>query len=244
MPALYIATPIDALESVWTSDTWDGSVTGPSRQLLRRMVAFARSSLAVLADMSQQPTLRALEEGGDDLAVDPKALFRTPTGDYDLLIHLKPEACPRVGQHVDYAVPEEPAGVPRKRKYKNLSAMEGERALPMVDHDPVVLFLAELRARFGHLGLFFANYVGGDVIGMALDPAVKAAHALRPQAAMDSEPLVAEGDGSGPTAAPQGKRGKEEPVDPVQQVRLNVHAVAADCQVLGRGLVDRVEVRV
>jgi len=120
LPALYIATPLDSLQSVWTAGGWDSQAVagGPSRQILQRMVALARSSLVVLARLVQSPSLASLESGeGDDVGMDARALFRTPTGEYDLLIYLKPQACPRIQQHVDYKPPVQAETLaPRKRK--------------------------------------------------------------------------------------------------------------------------------
>jgi len=80
----------------------------------------------------------------------------------------------------------------------------------MVDFDPVPLLVDELQSRFGHLGLFFCNYLGGDLIGMALDPAVKAPRPLRPQAAMDSMPVLSAEEAADATPGPpaSGKRSK------------------------------------
>ena len=42
----------------------------------------------------------------------------------------------------------------------------------LVGFDPVALFIEQLESRFGHLGLFFADFYGGEVIAAKWDPEV------------------------------------------------------------------------
>ena len=76
-PALFVATPHDPESATWTNER-------PTPPELRRLVAYARSSAALL---SQQ-----IAGLSDDARWH--SLFRTPLGAYDFLILLRTEALP------------------------------------------------------------------------------------------------------------------------------------------------------
>ena len=45
--------------------------------------------------------------------------------------------------------------------------------LPVIDFDPVALYVNELRSAFEHMALFFYDNLGGEVIGVLWKPITK-----------------------------------------------------------------------
>jgi hypothetical protein len=60
----------------------------------------------------------------------------------------------------------------KKRKFKNEELAKA--ALPsLIDFDPAVLLLEDLRHAYGHAALFFHDRLGGSNIGIVWNPAVR-----------------------------------------------------------------------
>ena len=159
-PAMTILTPWDKHRSIWTK-------AGPSPPLLRRMVVFARETEKLLK--AHVAAGASLDFGG---LPDAKQLFRTSLADYDVLIRLKHSELPRVGERIDHHVEVEQSK--KKRTYKNLEGAKKKVAdtLPLVDHDPVILYIKDLQQHYGHTATFFYDQLGGDTIGVVWDPQV------------------------------------------------------------------------
>ncbi|NXI88521.1 NOL6 protein, partial [Rhipidura dahli] len=138
LPVMFLATPKDQWSSMWTRER-------PSAQILQRLVLLASESLRALEEQLMVPL-------SDQ---DVKMVFRPPLDFYDVLIHLNPSQIPRHLESVDRPVKSVSRGV-----VKNSSAVN--ILFPVVDYDPVQLYLQELRVtdrmccrslRFSFLGL-------------------------------------------------------------------------------------------
>lgn len=107
------------------------------------MVAYAQQSYRILRELIENPFTAEAKW---------RALFVTPLTPYDVLIHL------------ESAVGAKGAS----SKYKNLQLPTKQPVY--VGLDLVENYLSELRARFGHLALFFHNALEGRVIGVVWKP--------------------------------------------------------------------------
>ncbi|KAI4493829.1 hypothetical protein M0804_002005 [Polistes exclamans] len=145
LPPLFISTPYDQKESLWTKKA-------PSVLILNRICLLARESLKLF---EQQFNTRTM--------LDCKALFRSPISEYDCLIHLKPLLNPRRLQGVDL---DEKYPVVEWHPYKPHSLQK----IPVIDFDPIQCFLKELRDGYSKFALFFHDTYGGMVIGVLLKP--------------------------------------------------------------------------
>ncbi|KAM7416491.1 hypothetical protein PAMA_018513 [Pampus argenteus] len=147
LPVMFIATPKDKKLSMWTK-------RAPSVQMLQRVVMVAAESLKVLEHQ--------LMDGGQ--IQDVRVVMRPPLDAYDVLIHLDPKQVPLLSQAVD------PPAVNFGRGVITGSVAPSGGALPVIDYNPVSLYLAELRDAFGHLALFFCDPYGGAVIAVLWKP--------------------------------------------------------------------------
>ncbi|KAI4898333.1 hypothetical protein NFI96_024564 [Prochilodus magdalenae] len=199
LPVMFIATPNDKKVSIWTKE-------GPSVQILQRVVTVAAESLRVLeaqlVDSSQKQ--------------DVRVVFRPPLDAYDVLIHLRSKQVPLAERAVDAHSAVVSRGI-----------MDGEvrssgGSFPVVDFDPVKLYLSELRDAFGDLALFFCDPYGGTVIAVLWNPT-----AFQPQ----------------PFKASSMNARKVELIKGKAMTVPNVEAIVQDFQIIGEGLVHRVELR-
>jgi hypothetical protein len=121
----------------------------------------------------------------------------------------------------------------------------------LVGFAPTPLLLQLLESRFGMVGVFCADYIGGAVIAVKLKPAVlragalvaEQAHVMRP--AVETPPVGAKRRGKRSAGgASKGKRRADgEEAGDVLKTEFDWEAVAADILSLGAGLVERVEWR-
>uniref|UniRef100_A0A8C2G045 Nucleolar protein 6 n=1 Tax=Cyprinus carpio TaxID=7962 RepID=A0A8C2G045_CYPCA len=95
-------------------------------------------------------------------------------------------------------------------------------ALPVIDYDPVRLYLSELRDAFGDLALFFYDPYGGTVIAVLWKPN-----------AFEPKPFK--------TSLMNARRVKVN--DDVATTVPNVEAILQDFRIIGEGLVKRLELR-
>ena len=88
------------------------------------------------------------------------ALFRPDTSVYDVLIHLDGAAIPMRYAAVNTGTGRGPAVVRapwlQTTGFKN---MDDDASL-LLGFDPVACYLADVEARYGHLGLFFHDSLG------------------------------------------------------------------------------------
>ncbi|XP_078047957.1 nucleolar protein 6 Mat89Ba [Augochlora pura] len=145
LPPLFISTPYDQKRSLWTKKA-------PTILVLNRITALARQSLKLFEDQLCK-----------EVFLDVKPLFRPALTEYDCLIHLKPDMVPRIRQAIDI-IEEYP--VFDLHPYKEHSAQK----IPIVNFDPVQLFLKDLRNGYDEFALFFHDTYGGTVIGVLFKP--------------------------------------------------------------------------
>ncbi|KAM4753887.1 LOW QUALITY PROTEIN: nucleolar protein 6 [Cyanocitta cristata] len=198
LPVMFLATPKDQWSSMWTRER-------PSAQILQRLVLLASESLRVLEEQLMDPL-------SDQ---DMKMVFRPPLDFYDVLIHLNPNQIPRHLESVDRPVKSVSRGV-----VKNSSAVN--ILFPVVDYDPVQLYLQELRDAFDDLALFFYDKHGGEVIAVLWKPL-----SFQPQ----------------PFKVASMKGRKVTTLNNELVCVPNVEAILEDFEILGEGLVKTVEAR-
>ncbi|KAG7481304.1 hypothetical protein MATL_G00065380 [Megalops atlanticus] len=147
LPVMFIATPKDKKLSIWTK-------SGPSVQMLQRLIVVAAESLRVLEKQLMDPSQTQ----------DVRVALRPPLDAYDVLIHLNPKQVPLLTQAVD------PPHATFSRGTMPGSVPSCGGALPVIDFNPVGRYLAELRDAFGDLALFFCDPYGGTVIAVLWKP--------------------------------------------------------------------------
>jgi len=153
LPAIFICTPEDKASSIWTKNLAPVTVN--------RSKVIATKTLAVLEE-----TL--LHEGkkydGHEtcLKEDIRGIFRHDDSRYSVIIRLKKEMNPRRTEQLDSQTP---------LKFTEYSKTPKE-FMPIVDFDPVQVYLQELRDTFGHLALFLHNNYGGSYIAVVWKPEV------------------------------------------------------------------------
>uniref|UniRef100_A0A4W4G174 Nucleolar protein 6 n=1 Tax=Electrophorus electricus TaxID=8005 RepID=A0A4W4G174_ELEEL len=198
LPVMFIATPNDETASVWTKE-------GPSVQMLQRIVTVAAKSLHVLETQFMDPSQKQ----------DIRVVFRPPLDIYDVLIHLRPKQVPLMGQSVDPKFTKLPRGA------REEEAVSSGGAFPVVDFDPVKLYLSELKDAFGDVALFFYDPHGGTVIAVLWKP--KTFHPQPFKTSLMNARQVNVTDAA--TTVP------------------NVEAIVRDFHVMGEGLVNKVELK-
>uniref|UniRef100_A0A1A8RC09 Nucleolar protein 6 n=1 Tax=Nothobranchius pienaari TaxID=704102 RepID=A0A1A8RC09_9TELE len=199
LPVMFLATPKDKKLSLWTR-------RAPSIQMLQRVMMVAAESLKVLECQ--------LMDGSQ--MQDVRVVMRPPLEAYDVLIHLNPNQVPLLGQAVD------PPAVTFNRGVVPNGAPQSGGPLPVIDYNPVTLYLMELREAFGDLALFFCDPYGGTVISVLWKPKT-----------FVSAPFKT----SQITARTVEVTGEEVKTIP------NFGAILEDFRVLGKGLVKSVEAK-
>uniref|UniRef100_A0A8D2MV52 Nucleolar protein 6 n=1 Tax=Zonotrichia albicollis TaxID=44394 RepID=A0A8D2MV52_ZONAL len=206
LPVMFLATPKDQWSSMWTQERPSAQVSWPFVPLPLVLLAWGTSLLLVLLEP---------REGGITVCFSLQMVFRPPLDFYDVLIHLNPSQIPRLLESVDRPVKSVSRGV-----VKNSSAMN--ILFPVVDYDPVQLYLQELRNAFDDLALFFYDKHGGEVIAVLWKPL-----SFQPQPFKVSS-----------------MRGKKVTTLNNELVCIpNVEAILEDFEILGEGLVKSVEAR-
>lgn len=238
-PSMSIFTAGDRTASVWTQ-------TGPDKQILRRIVAFARETAKALQRHIVSAGMK--KQGG---MADVLQLFRTSLADYDVLIKLKPSTLPRKEQKVDYTPPSAKS---QRKKYKNLEAdaddHAGTESSTLVDHDPVQCYLRELKKHYGGHALFFYDKLGGDVIGVVWNPDAIAPCSFKAVYSQDAAPVAGGGGGAAVGAGSANAGGSKKKKNKAKQekgggdgpghITLNIPAVMDGFRTLGLGLVKSV----
>ncbi|XP_037536415.1 nucleolar protein 6 [Nematolebias whitei] len=199
LPVMFIATPKDKKTSLWTR-------RAPSIQMLQRVMLVAAESLKVLEHQ--------LMDGSQ--TQDVRVIMRPPLDAYDVLIHLNPKQLPLLSQAVD------PPAVTFSRGVITDGTPQSGGALPVIDYNPVTLYLTELREAFRDLALFFCDPYGGTVISVLWKP-----KAFEPSPFKTSQI-------SARTVKVTGQEVQTIP---------NVEAILEDFKILGKGLVKSVEAR-
>ncbi|XP_053304284.1 nucleolar protein 6 [Spea bombifrons] len=199
LPVMFIATPRERKDSVWTRKQ-------PSAQILQRLILLSVESLRVLEKQLMDP----LEEH------NIKMIFRPSLNLYDVLIRLNPKQIPRHREALDTPLKSFVRGVLKS------DAPVKDLFFPVVDYDPVQLYLNELREAYEEFALFFYDSHGGEVIGVLWKPS---SFEPQPFKTTNANGRIMDKDSSPPVMIP------------------NVEAILEDFRILGEGLVHNVETR-
>jgi U3 small nucleolar RNA-associated protein 22 len=156
LPPLFIVTPEDKSVSVWTKHL--------APVLLYRIQILAKQALSVLKvalleHCDQQEQIEAKKNR--KFVQQIKKVFRADTNEFDVLIYMKKLMNPRSCDGIDAS------SVPHFYEH---SSSKKEAFLPIVDFDPVQIYLSELRNSFGHLALFLHDSFGGNFIAVVWKP--------------------------------------------------------------------------
>lgn len=148
LPAMFIATPSDTENSLWTKEA-------PSLTILARVAILASQSLKVLEGCYLTET---------SLHTDMwKKVFRPSVDSYNLLIHLQPHMNPRRSQWIDAKVNENLQSLAPYTKSK-------DEKIPVTGYNPIQCYLQELEDAYSDYALFFHDVYGGSVIGVVWKP--------------------------------------------------------------------------
>ncbi|CAH3109711.1 unnamed protein product [Porites lobata] len=203
LPTLFIATPKDKFTSLWTKDK-------PTTQILNRLSLLARESHSLLKRQIETCALQT---------TDFKQIFRPPLDHYDVIVHLHSGLLPRGNQALDRLKPvTEPA-----------SLLRHSVLLPVVNFDPVQLYVRELKEAFSDIALFFYDVFGGDFVGVIWKPHSFVPAQFKVLHSQCKMPL---------DNAKSSEKSKHVP----SLVVPNVSAVLTDFQTIGEGLVKKIEV--
>ncbi|XP_066272586.1 nucleolar protein 6-like [Branchiostoma lanceolatum] len=203
LPIMFIATPSDKLTSHWTK-------TKPTVQILQRLISLSQEALKML-----ELQILTASEGADF-----KQVFRPPLDIYDVIIHLDSRNVPRRSEGVDYWKLRDSKDVPIDEGV----GQGGKEILPVVEFDPVQLYLEELEDTYGDLALFFHDPCGGLYIAALWKPPAFAAKPFK----------VTTLNGRSPDLDQSGEDLMMIP---------NVAAILEDFHSLGKGLVKTVDVK-
>ncbi|KAI8481867.1 Nucleolar protein 6 [Branchiostoma belcheri] len=203
LPIMFIATPTDRLTSHWTR-------AKPTAQILQRLISLSQEALKML-----ELQMLTTSDGADF-----KQAFRPPVDIYDIIIHLNPWNVPRRSEGVDYLKLKDCRDIPTDEGV----GQGGKEILPVVDFDPVHMYLEELEDTYGDMALFFHDPCGGLYITVLWKPP-----------AFTSKPFkVTTLNGRAPDLDQSGEDLMMIP---------NVAAILEDFHSLGKGLVKSVDVK-
>jgi U3 small nucleolar RNA-associated protein 22 len=256
-PAMFITGPKDDECIGWTREH-------PTRAMLHRASVLARRAVQTLENTliptqnlrDNHSTTRVESENDDDSAVVLENVFLHDESDYEVVIRLRADALPKHDMVLSSSRNKknkkstttsaaagwqamEPEDTPEESKKsravlkgipKSVIQVRGAAAVRkelLIEFDPVPLYVSLLEDRFGAVAVPCADYLGGTSVGLKLrGPALQPTGNLRPEAAHATKPL----DGVFPKS-----------FDESLVVVPDLEAVAADCLVLGKGLVEKVE---
>jgi U3 small nucleolar RNA-associated protein 22 len=142
---LFVATSHDQTGLAYTSN-------GPSKLVATRMTRLAKTACKVVRE--------------DGLDLDPKGLFQTPLGDYDILIHLSKTTIQKMLRDTTGDI-----GV-RSSQFKNLDHRIGRVPDSIAQH-PVEVLLKKLSEVYEDTLLFFHGSVEDVVVGAIWHPKLR-----------------------------------------------------------------------
>lgn len=199
LPPVFIATPFDMnkKDSVWTTEK-------PSMQQLCRIVLLARQSL-----QSLKKSILEFESSETF-----KNIFRPNCKIFDVVINLKAQYCVKAFQKIDIV---KGTFLPH---YHDHNANVKVKELPVVDFDPVQIYLNDLRRVYGELAYFCSDPYGDTKVYVLWKPD-----------ALKAKELTT-------------RNIKFRQIDPIKNMlELNVTAILDDFKVLGDELVENVIVK-
>ncbi|BBN14117.1 U3 small nucleolar RNA-associated protein 22 [Marchantia polymorpha subsp. ruderalis] len=158
-PAMFIATAYDLSSETWTRDS-------PNVKGLKRLVAYAKSSSALLSSMIMS----------HDSSAKWQTLFRTPLNCYDAIALLHEQSLPHPSRLLFPAHVDIPSVVSRKAPDDILALIPSPvmKAGPiaarnhlLIGFDPVEEFVKELKERLGESCSIYYDQLGSDVVGLS-----------------------------------------------------------------------------
>lgn len=225
---LFVASNLDPDGVTWTQ-------SGPSKVVAARMTALARAACA------------AAHKAGLDL--EPAVLFKSPTSNYDFLIHLNPRfLSPTTKTTATETVPA--ASLPMS-----------EEDLQLTGYQPIRLFIEELQSIYTSNILFFYNTHGGTMIAGLWNPRATSTRPWKVTVTYSTKVILTSttsstpadttnvsefasfGDDSGDDATnqeTQHRAGKRD--ETIAQVIINKAAILNEIARLGGDMVSRIEV--
>ncbi|KAL3680637.1 hypothetical protein R1sor_023593 [Riccia sorocarpa] len=157
-PAMYLSTAYDLCSETWTRDC-------PNSKGLKRLVAYAKSSSALLTNMIMS----------GDSNVKWQTLFRTPLGCYDAVVRLNEQSLAHPSRLLFPVELDIPAVVTKKKPNDILAMISptvmkagalAARNYVLIGFDPVDYYVKDLRERLGESCLVFYDHLGSDVLGV------------------------------------------------------------------------------
>jgi U3 small nucleolar RNA-associated protein 22 len=242
-PAMFITGPKDNECVGWTREH-------PTKAILHRAAVLARRAVNTLEEILLVENKKA--PSADSTAGVLESIFLHDECDYEVVIRLRADALPknemalsRKNKKSTTSASEwhivEPEDSPEESKKsravlkgipKSVVEARGAAAVRkelLIGFDPVPLYVSLLEDRFGAVAVPCADYLGGTSVGLKLRGPALQPGGLRPEAAHATKPME------------KGVFPKD--FDDSLIVVPDLAAVAADCLVLGKGLVERVEFR-
>ena len=135
---MFVASNVDRDGVTWTG-------LGPSKTVAARLTNLAKAACKSIKDQGTK--------------LEPETLYVPSIGDYDFVIHLKPE----------YVSSGQVAGTQRRPVFKNLE-IQGSKQGSLIKFNLVRSYLNELRNLYGSSVLFFHNGSEGSVIAGLWNP--------------------------------------------------------------------------
>lgn len=158
LPPLFISTPEDKVGSVWTRDL--------SPVILSRVQKLATEALRILKETLDRGRIKTDESNAKGLKKQLKIIYSPSTEHFDLKILIKKGMNPRSSQRIQDS---------NSLQFNEYTPDQNE-VMPIVEFDPVQLYLQELRDTFGHLALFLHDNYGGQFIAVIWRPDVFKEH--------------------------------------------------------------------
>lgn len=202
LPPAVIATPYDKEMSVWTK-------INPSKQILRRVSLLAAAALKLTE-----------ADNYNWCGETVKQMFRPSLEDYHYIIELNKDFVPLYSQAIDSSILVKPTAV--KDTISN-------SCIPVVDFDPVKLYLKELREAFSEVAMFFYDAYGGTKVGVVWKPS---ANTPQPFKILHAQYKM---------LVKKKKSRKKDVLSNTDTMVANIPAILSDFKVIGKGLVVAVK---
>ena len=219
--AIYIVTNNDRESIMWSKDK-------PTKQILKRIVAFAKQSYFVLMNQF----LFDKNETNENRTINWKSIFKTPLNDYNVIIHLDHNQIPQYQFNIKYSLFEKSRNKliekinSQNKNFKNVSNVE-----TIIGMNPIKKFINELQIRYNDKALFFYDGIGGDVIGVV----------WKPNAFIPRPFTVADSIGSLPASQSQVKSSMSTKKNKLHTLP-NVDQIVHEFKIIGQGLVSDVTI--
>ncbi|KAF8320436.1 Nrap protein [Clavulina sp. PMI_390] len=159
-------------------------------------------------------------------SLNARTMFQHPTGDYDFIIHLRPE----VVTNYPWGIGANPKVWGGGKKYTNLA----EAVAPHIygsairlGFNPTATFVREIQRIYGDSVVWFYDSLGGTSIGGVWNPSLKTPRPFRVLLGFSSKPVQAR---------------EEKSSSKKMSVLVNESGILAEIERLGSGLIQKIEV--